>query len=184
MFICKNENKKLLISSIILSIFFCFLHFNLYQQSLDMALIISRKVTYPEEFSIIKHVYLKSFSIINSISTVLLILTDSLHFSSIIIIFFSAFILTYGLSLIIFSFSKSLFFTIIFVLIQILFKINLGSGDYYASFIVQQNWGAIAMGFFIFILGLFFLKNYYYLGFFIILFYFLLFILLLQHGFC
>jgi hypothetical protein len=170
MFISKNENKKLLISSIILSILFCFLFLNLYQQSLDMALIISRKVIYPEDFSIMKHVYLKSFSITNFISAVLLILTDSLHFSSIVIIFLYAFILTYGLSLIIFSFSKSLFFTIIFVLIQILFKINLGSGDYYVSFISQQNWGTIASAFFIFILGLFFLKNYYYLGFFIIFF--------------
>ena len=170
MFISKNENNKLLISSIFLSIFFCFLHFNLYQQTLDMALIISGKVKYPEDFSIMKYNYLKTFSIVNSIGAALLILTDSLLFSSRIIIFLYAFILTYGLSLIIFGFSKSLFFTIIFVFIQILFKINLGSGDYYVSFISQHNGGAIGSAFFIFILGLFFLKNFFYLGFFIILF--------------
>lgn len=154
--ISNNENKNLLITSIFLSIFFCFLHFNLYQVSLDNALIISKKVSYPEDFSIMKHYYLKSFSIVSYISAVLLILTNSLHFSSLIIIFLYTFILTYGLSLIIFSFSKSFFFTIIFVLIQILFKINLGSGDYYVSFISQQTWGTIASAFFIFILGLFF----------------------------
>jgi hypothetical protein len=75
----KNENNKLLISSIVLSIFFCFLHFNLYQQSLDTALIISGKVKYPEDFSIMKYYYLKSFSIVNYISAALLILTDSLR---------------------------------------------------------------------------------------------------------
>lgn len=168
--VSKNENKKLIISSVILSVFFCLLHFNLYQQSLDMALIISGKVKYPEDFSIMKYNYLKSFSIVNYISAVLLIFTDSLLFSSRIIIFLYAFILTYGLSLIIFSFSRSFFFTITFVLTQIFFKINLGSGDYPVTFIAQQNWGAIGSAFFIFILGLFFLKNFFYLGFFIILF--------------
>jgi hypothetical protein len=170
MFISKNENNKILISSIVLSIFFCFLHFNLYQQSLDMALIISGKVKYPEDFSIMKYNYLKSFSIVNYISAALLILTDSLLFSSRIIIFLYAFILTYGLSLVIFSFSRSFFFTIAFVLIQIFFKINLGSGDYSVTFISQHSGGAIGSAFFIFMLGLFFLKNFFYLGFFIILF--------------
>lgn len=169
MFIDSKDNRKLILASLCSAFIFLLFNFNLYQSSLDAALVISGKVKYPEEYTFMNSVFYQQITFINYFSTFILKFTNSLIISSRILIYIYIFILIYGFSLIIYGLTRSYLLATLFPIFQIFFRLNLGYGDYGTPFISHHNHGGIAHAFSFLILGFFFLKNYFYLGFFLLL---------------
>ena len=94
MFILKKKYNNLVLftASIAFSLFFSFIHYYI-PKSIDSGLVISGIIKYPDHPSLMKEVFLSSFSLLNFFSAFILKLTNSIYFSSKIIIFLNTFFL-------------------------------------------------------------------------------------------
>ena len=156
MFILKKKYNNLVLftASIAFSLFFSFIHYYI-PKSIDSGLVISGIIKYPDHPSLMKEYFLSSFSLLNFFSAFILKLTNSIYFSSKIIIFLNTFFFTTGFVFLIYNISKSKFFSFLITLLILLFDIKSGSGDYPTLYFSEHIYGSISFSLFVFFLGMF-----------------------------
>ena len=157
----KNYNDKFffLIFSFIVSIILSSIHHYI-PDSIDSSLVISKLIEYPEHPSLMKEVFLTGFTMLNFLPAVILKISNSIFFTSKIIIFLNTFLLTLGFLYLIFGITRSKLFSSLVTVIILFLEIKSGSGDYPTSYFSQHIYGSFSFAIFTFFLGTFLVKKF------------------------
>lgn len=156
----KNHNNEIffLIFSITISIFLSSIYHYI-PKSIDSGLVISELIKYPEHPSLMKEYFLTSFTLLNFFSAAILKISNSIFFSSKIVIFLNTLLLTLGFLYLIFGITGSKLLSSLTTIIILFLEIKSGSGDYPTLYFSEHIYGSFSFSIFTFFLGTFILKK-------------------------
>jgi len=157
----KDQNNNFYF--IILSVSISFLFSTIYHyipKSIDAGLVIGNFINYPEHPSLMREYFSTSFTLLNFFSAGLLKISNSIFFSSKIIIFLNTLLLALGFLYLIFGLTKSKFFSSIATIAILFLEIKSGSSDYPTLYFSEHIYGSFSFSIFTFFLGSFILKKF------------------------
>lgn len=134
--------------------------------AIDSALVLSKKIIYPNNFNVWSDFIYNSWSLINQLSALFLKIDLNIFIVTKILTFLNVWFLSLGIILIGYALSSSIFLSFLITIFHIVFRFNIGSTDYPVLYFSDHIWGEIANSLFILIIGLVFNGLFKLLGFF------------------
>ena len=155
----KNYNNSFfLIFSLIISFFLSSIYHYI-PKIVGDGLVISGLIEYPEHPSLMKEVFSTSFTLLAFFSAAILKISNSIFFTSKIIIFINTLLFTLGFLYLVFGITKSKLFSSLITVIILFLEIKSGSGDYPTLYFSEHINGSLSFSFFTFFLGTFLIKK-------------------------
>ena len=152
------QRKKFLLTilSLIVSVFITLFQNIDVNYAIDAALVLSKKIIYPNEFNVWKDSIYDSWSLINQLSALFLKIDLNIFIVTKILTFLNIWFLSFGIILIGYAVSSSIFLSLSIAIFHIIFRLNIGSTDYPVLYFSDHIWGEIANSLFILVIGLIF----------------------------
>ena len=122
-------------------------------------LVISGLIEYPEHPSLMKETFSTSFTLLAFFSAAILKISNSIFFTSKVIIFLNTLLFTLGFLYLVFGITKSKLFSSLITVIILFLEIKSGSGDYPTLYFSEHINGSLSFSLFTFFLGTFLIKK-------------------------
>ena len=155
----KNYNNSFfLIFSLIISFFLSSIYHYI-PKIVGDGLVISGLIEYPDHPSLMKEVFSTSFTLLAFFSAAILKVSNSIFFTSKIIIFLNTMLFTLGFLYLVFGITRSKLFSSLITVIILFLEIKSGSGDYPTLYFSEHINGSLSFSLFTFFLGTFLIKK-------------------------
>ncbi|MDC0059712.1 hypothetical protein OAJ18_01685 [Pelagibacteraceae bacterium] len=135
------------------------------QYAVDGGLVLSNKITYPDDFAPLKDYFFGAWTSIHQIAALLFKFEWSVLDVSKFFIFFIALFYFIGVASIVLSFTKSIVIALLVSTAILIFQKNFGDTDYPTLFFSSHTFGALSLAISTCIFGLLFLGNFFIVGF-------------------
>lgn len=152
----QREHILLTIFSLIFSIFITLFQNIDVNYAIDAALVLSKKIIYPDNFNVWKDSIYDSWSLINQLAALFLKIDLNIFIVTKILTFFNIWFLTLGIISIGYALSSSIFLSISLTIFHIIFRFHIGFTDYPVLYFSDHIWGEMGNSLFILIIGLIF----------------------------